>query len=146
MRMATDSGGIDPLQRLGHELTRPAFNLWAGARRLKADERVREIEIALPFRPEFSHSATTPLFHGGVISALVDMAAYAAIAVWQQAATPTISLHVEYFSPAPPPELRAKEILRRLGQSVSFADVEVMAGDKIVALGRGIFSVRGARQ
>jgi uncharacterized protein (TIGR00369 family) len=135
----------DPLRRLGDVLTRPPFNLWTGARAISANAQAREIEIALPFRPEFSYGAETPVFHGGVISALVDMAGYASVAVWRKGTNPTISLQVEYLVPAQFPELRARGILRRLGQSLAFSDVEVTGGDKVVALGRGIFSVQGER-
>ena len=133
-------------ERLTNELQRPPFNSWIGARAVRADAQAREIEIMLPFRPEFSHHPAAPMFHGGIISALIDIAGYAAVAVCHGAPAPTISLNVQYLSPASAPELHARGILRSLGRSIAVADVEITAGRKAVALGRGTFHVGGGRE
>jgi uncharacterized protein (TIGR00369 family) len=135
---------IEPLKRLNIELERPPFNVWIGARAIKADPQAQEIQIVLPFRQEFSHHPTIPLFHGGIVSALIDIAGHAAVAVWHRAPTPTISLHIEFLSPAQAPELHARGFLRRLGRSLAFSDIEVTdAAARKVALGRGVFKIRG---
>jgi uncharacterized protein (TIGR00369 family) len=136
---------MEPLRRLNIELERPPFNAWLGVRAVKADAQTQEIQIVLPFRPEFSHHPTTHVFHGGIVSALIDIAGHAAVAVWHGAPAPTVSLHIEYLAPAQGPELSARGILRRLGRSLAFSDVEVTASDKKVALGRGIFHCKRSK-
>jgi uncharacterized protein (TIGR00369 family) len=133
-------------ERLRMELERPPFNRWIAGIPLGADIDTRETKIALRYRPEFSHHPSAPIFHGGILAALIDIAAHATVAVWHGAPTPTISLHVEYLSPATGDELCARGILRRLGRTISRADVEVTAGGRLVALGRGTFSTREGRE
>ena len=130
----------DALLLLKRELERPPFNAWMAPVALAADPVAREVLIALPYRSEFSHDPDHAVYHGGVLATLVDVAGHAAVAVWHGSPTPTISLQIEYLAPALGGELRARGILRKLGRSISRADVEVSAGGKLVALGRGVFS------
>lgn len=130
----------DLFQRLREEMTRPPFNRFVVATPVAVDAEKREIEIALPFRPEFSGDPTTPFFHGGMVATLIDIAGHAAVAVWHGGQAPTINLQIDYLAPAIGTELRARGILRRLGRSISRADVEVTAAGKLVAIGRGTFS------
>jgi len=128
------------LERLGEELRRPPFNRWVQARPVEVDTAKREITIAVPYRPELSYDPGRPIFHGGVIATVADIAGYAVVAVWHGGSTPTISLQIDYLAPAEGAELQARAILRKLGRSVSRADIEVMTGNRLVALGRGMFS------
>lgn len=127
------------IDRLRHELERPPFNRWLGAVALAADEEKHEIVVALRYRPELGYDPDEPIFHGGVLAALIDVAGYAAVAVWHGGATPTASLQVEYLAPAAGGEIRARGILRRLGRTLSRADVELTVNGTLVALGRGAF-------
>lgn len=130
----------DPFQRLQHELVRPPFNEWLGTTAISVSAEARSVEVGLTFRPEFSHHPSEQYFHGGVLSALVDIVGHAAVAVWHGAPTPTIHLSVDYLKPARGDRLVAKGFLRRLGRSISRSDVEIYDGDQLVALGRGIFN------
>ena len=107
---------------------------------MSVDVERREIEISVTYRPELSHNSDAGFFHGGVIAAVVDITGYAAVAIWQDIATPTIALHVEYLRPARGDELRARGILRRMGRAVARVDVEVSAAGSLVALGRASYS------
>lgn len=121
-------------------MERPPFHSWLRPIPLSADEERREIAISLRYRPEFSHHPIESIFHGGVLAALVDLAGHAAVAVWHGPPTPTISLQIDYLRPVVGDDIEARGILRRLGRSISRADVEITAGGKLVALGRGTYS------
>jgi uncharacterized protein (TIGR00369 family) len=132
--------GQGSLDRLIGELARPPFHGWLKPTAVSVDVERREIEISVTYRPELSHDSDAGFFHGGVVAAVVDITGYAAVAIWQDIATPTMALHVEYLRPARGDELRARGILRRMGRAVARVDVEVSAAGSLVALGRASYS------
>src|SRR5262245_14843152 len=105
-----------PLERLQKEMDRPPFNNWLAPLALVADEAAREVIVSLRYRPEFSYHPTEAIFHGGVLAALIDIAGYAAVAVWHGRPTPTVNLQIEYLAPAKGDVIEARGILRRLGR------------------------------
>lgn len=131
------------LDRLREEMTRPPFNTWLGPVAIEADEAERRIVIELPFRPEFSHRAGETVFHGGVIAAMADIAGHAAVAVFHGAVTPTVSLQTDFLAPAIGTRLHAVGRLRKLGQTLARADIDLLVGDRLVAIARGTFSTKG---
>jgi uncharacterized protein (TIGR00369 family) len=143
--MSSETGKA-ALQRLIAELARPPFHGWLKPTAKSVNVERREIEIAVAYRPELSHDSHRGIFHGGVIAALVDIAGYTAVAIWQDAATPTMALHIEYLRPAVGHELCARGILRRMGRSVARVDVEISAAATLVALGRASYSTAGGQQ
>jgi len=144
--MAADPPGdaaAAALERLREEMRRPPFNGWLAVEAVAADPVRREVTLALTLRPEMCHDADGKLAHGGIVASLIDVAGYAAVAIWQDGPTPTIALQVDYLAPATGPVLRAEGRLRKRGRSIGRADVEVFSGDRLVALGRGSFSTGG---
>ena len=142
--MSDPSPSRAPLELLRDQLQTPAHNRWMGATAVAADSDRKTIEVALAFRPEFGIHPDDKLFHGGIIASLIDITGHASVAVWLGGGvTPTISLQIDYLAPAPAPELRATGILRKSGRMIACADIELRAGDKLVALGRGRFSTAG---
>lgn len=139
-----DAATRELMDRLLEEITRPPYNEHLGLNAVSVDSERRSVVIALPYRPEFSHHRSRAVFHGGVIAALIDIAGHAAVAVWHGKPAPTISLNIEYLAGAENADLKATASLRKLGRSISCADIEVTAGNKVVALGRGLFSTRPA--
>ena len=133
------------MEQLRRQLQDPPFNRWLSPVAVNVDEAARELVVSLPFRPEFSYHPERSVFHGGVIASLVDLTAYAAVAIWHGGATPTITLQIDYLAPAIGHELVARGLLRKLGRSISRADVEVALDGKLVALGRGTFSTGETR-
>lgn len=128
--------------RLQEELDRPPFNRWLAAVPVAVDSEKRTIEIRLPYRPEFSHHPAQNVFHGGVLSALADVAGHAAVAVFHGSPTPTITLQIDYLAPAMGDAVLARGLLRKLGRNLSRADVELRCGEKLVAIARGSFSTQ----
>lgn len=142
--MSATSASRDPLELLREQLRAPAHNRWMNARALAADSDRMTIEVALAYRPEFGMHPHDDLFHGGIIASLIDITGHASVAVWLGGGvTPTIGLQIDYLAPAPGPELHATGILRRSGRTMACSDIELRAGGKLVALGRGRFSTAG---
>ncbi len=132
----------DLLARLQEELTRPAFNRWLAAVALNVDAQEQTVEVVLPCRPEFSYRLEKMMVHGGILAALADMTLHACVAVFHGAPTPTIALQIDYLAPAMGETVVARGILRKLGRSISRADVELRSDQKLVAIGRGSFSTQ----
>jgi uncharacterized protein (TIGR00369 family) len=133
--------GLEPMERLRREIARAPLHdfLRVEAEAVAADGAV---SVRLPFRPEFRRARDVDDYHGGILAALIDLTAHAAVAVRSGGMAPTIDLRVDYLRGAPAVTLRATGRLLRLGRSIARADVEVWAGDeRLVAVGRGTFQI-----
>ena len=104
------------------------------------------IEMHLPFADHLS--AHNGIFHGGVISALIDTAGCGAVAAGHDfnlgSRITTISLAVQYFSVAPGEGALAKARCTRRGRQVNFADVTVYSDVTEKPLAQGLVSVNAA--
>jgi len=129
------------MDQLDEELRRPPFNAWLGLRAVSAEDG--RVEIAMPFKPELAGGTDPDFVHGGILASLADIAGHAVAAISLGQPAPTIALSVEYLRAAPAMELVATAMLRRLGRSMVRVDVEIHAGSRLVALGRGSFSNPG---
>jgi uncharacterized protein (TIGR00369 family) len=90
-----------------------------------------------------SRSAQQPYFHGGVLAALADVAAHAAIAVRVGHPVPTVDLRMDYLRPAPLGELMAEATPLQVGRSIGRADVRISTVGEaavLVAVARATFS------
>jgi uncharacterized protein (TIGR00369 family) len=100
-----------------------------------------EIVIRLPFRDEFLREDGSDWLHGGVMSALVDIAGDYAIVTRLGAGVPTIDLRVDWLRPARRGDLLATGRVVKLGRTVGVADVEVRdEAGTLVAVGRGTYA------
>lgn len=81
------------------------------------------VEIALPYTDELS--AHAGIFHGGVVGALLDTTATAAVIAGHDfnrgSRLTTISMSVQYLSVAPGEDLVCEGVCLRRGRSVNFA-------------------------
>ena len=99
------------------------------------------VEIRLPFREEFLRNDGSDWLHGGVVSALADIAGDYAVITETAAGVPTIDMRVDYLRPARRGDLLAVGRTVRVGRTVSVADVEVRdSGGTLVALGRAVYA------
>lgn len=128
------------LQRLEYYLAQPRYNTWLGVRAVSVDDKLQEVTTAFTARPEMSIVSDQLVVHGGILAGLVDVVGHAAVAVWQGAVTPTISLQVDYVAPAAGVEFIIRGRLRRLGRHLGRADVEIYCDQRLVVLGRGTFN------
>jgi uncharacterized protein (TIGR00369 family) len=100
-----------------------------------------EVEVRLPFREELRRQAGLEMLHGGVISALADIAGDFAIATVVGGGVPTIDLRLDYLRPARPGALVARARAVKVGRTVAVADVEIFdEDDRLVAIGRAAYS------
>ena len=101
-------------------------------------------------RPEFVGDPRRGSIHGGVLSALVDTAAGAA--AWStleplEDAVSTVDLRIDYLEPATVgADLRAEAQVRRKGNRVCHASVDITQGGTLIATGTGVYNIyRGLR-
>lgn len=128
------------LARLEEELRRPAFHAFLRPESKDIDVSSGTLTICMAYRPEFGMDPEADIYHGGVISSLIDLACHAAVAVQLGHRTPTIDLRVDFLRPVPGVDLLARAWPVRIGRRISRADVEIYAEGRIVAMGRGTFS------
>jgi uncharacterized protein (TIGR00369 family) len=97
--------------------------------------------MRLPWRDELGRADDSDWYHGGVISALIDIAGDYAVASKLGRGVPTIDLRVDYLRPARRGELRAIARAVKVGRSIGVADVELRdAKGAVVAIGRCAYS------
>lgn len=133
---------VAALARLRQEMADPPFHDFLRPQAVDiADDGT--ITVCLPFRPEFRRRGDSPFIHGGVIAALADLTAHAAVAVQVQRMVPTIDLRIDYLRAAPEGDLTATGRILIVGRSIGRADVEIAGtSGKILAVARGTFSTR----
>ncbi len=80
-------------------------------------------------------------YHGGVISALADIAgAFAVLTAAGKESGATIDLRIDYLKPARAGDLNAIGRVVKIGRRICRADMEVRdASSDLVAIGRGTF-------
>ncbi len=89
--------GMTALERLQFELNHPPFHSFLKPEAVAADSERGTVEILLRQRYEFQRVPDKPEYHGGVIAALIDMTAHAAVAVKIGRMAPTIDLRIDYM-------------------------------------------------
>ena len=107
-----------------------------GFRVVSIDTRTGSFSMAAPTSGNAERSDGAGQAHGGAIATLIDSTATYACCIMQGRAVPTINLRVDYLRPAGGEEMMATAIVRRAGRTVSVVDVDVIAGGKLVAIGR----------
>jgi uncharacterized protein (TIGR00369 family) len=124
------------------EVHHSPFHRLLGLEMVRAEDGV--VEMRLPWRDELGRDDGSDWFHGGVISALIDIAGDYAIASKLGRGVPTIDLRVDYLRPARRGDLRALARAVKVGRTVGVADVELRdAKDAVVAIGRCAYSTAG---
>ena len=108
--------------------------------KLEKSEKGR-VELRLPFRDEFLRADGSDWLHGGVVSALIDIAGDYAVITETEVGVPTIDMRVDYLRPARRGDLLASARTLRVGRTVSVADVEVRDSQgTLVAVGRAVYA------
>ena len=99
--------------------------------------------VKLPFDPGLVGNPDLGAVHGGVVSALVDLAGAAVFVGGREAFTPTIDLRVDYLRHAEPADLTAEAEVVRRGGSVGVADVLVRTEGERCASATGVYKLSG---
>ena len=114
------------------------FNAWMGLHLVSLDED--GLTIGLKWREEMISNPNARVTHGGILRALIDVAADFAIAAKVGMPVPTVDLRVDYHRAAQPGDLTAIGRVVRLGGTNSVAEAQVFGAEsKLIASGRGVY-------
>ena len=126
---------LDEVQRL---ITRGPYHQWLGLKVLTLGEDA--IELRATWREEWMANPERRHTHGGILAALIDLAADNALVSRLGHAVPTIDMRVDYHRAAMPGDLVAKGRVVKFGSKFSVCEAHVFDGDgKLVASGRGTY-------
>ncbi|HUF79577.1 MAG TPA: PaaI family thioesterase [Burkholderiales bacterium] len=127
--------GIEKLQEL---ISRGPFNQWLNFTVVKAG--AEGVELKAAWREEWVVNVERRYTHGGILAAIVDVAADYAIAAQLGRPVPTIDIRVDYHKAAKPGDLTAKARVVRMGSQYSTAEAQLYDKDgALVASGRGTY-------
>jgi uncharacterized protein (TIGR00369 family) len=120
------------------KLTRGPFHQWLGIRVIAVGEGTIELKAA--WREEWVVNPERRYTHGGILAALVDLAADWALVSRTGRGVPTVDMRVDYHRAAMPGDLTAKGSVVRFGGQFSVAEAQVFDADgKLCASGRGVY-------
>jgi uncharacterized protein (TIGR00369 family) len=142
LRPADDRGrpgatGIGPEVKL--EVQHSPFHRLIGLELTRAADG--EVEMRLPWQEAFRREEGSDWYHGGILSALIDIAGDYAIASKLGRWVATIDLRVDYLRPAKEGALVAVARAVKVGKTVGVADVELRdRRGAVVAIGRCAYS------
>lgn len=126
------------LEKLQQLITRGPFNQWLNFTILQMNES--GIELKATWREEWVVNPDRRYTHGGILAAIIDVAADYAIAAQLGRPVPTIDIRVDYHKAAMPGDLTAKAKIVRSGSQYSTAEAYVYDKDgALVASGRGTY-------
>ena len=119
-------------------VTRAPFHQWLGLKVVAVGEG--EIEIRATWREEWIVNPDRRYTHGGILAALVDLAADWALGAQLGRGLPTIDMRVDYHRVALPGDLVCKGRIVRQGSQFSVAEAEIYDLEgKLCASGRGVY-------
>ena len=119
-------------------IARGAFHQWLGLQVLAVSDD--GIEIKAKWREELVVNPDRGYTHGGILAALVDLAADWALVKKTGRGVPTIDMRVDYHAPAMPGDLYVKGRVVRAGGQFSTAEAHVYdETGKLLASGRGTY-------
>lgn len=115
-----------------------------------ADAKPGWVRLRLPVRDGLRNAPGAPL-HGGVMSALVDMAVGGALATLREAAAggvdqTTLDLNVSFLAAARTDEVFAEGRIVKHGRTIAFGEATVTdAAGQVVAVGRATYMILAPR-
>jgi uncharacterized protein (TIGR00369 family) len=121
------------------DLTLSPYQRFLGLKLVRYEDGL--VEICMPFREELLREDGSDWLHGGVVSALIDIAGDYAVHSRTGGDVPTVDLRIDYLRPAKRSSLTAIGRTAKVGRSFSVADVEVKDEEgRLVAIGRGLYA------
>ncbi|MCA1813101.1 MAG: PaaI family thioesterase [Halobacteriales archaeon] len=145
MALPREMPNLDALIRV------PPFHTWLGLTLLEAS--AEHAVVRVPYKDELIGNPLIPAVHGGITSALVDLAGGAVTFAALGIPTPTIDMRVDFLRPAMAgQDLVAAARAVNIGSTIAYVNVEVFnvpmgaswphAGAKLVATGRCVYSTK----
>ena len=131
----SDEMTVDKVQAL---ITRGPYHQWLGLKVVAVHDD--GIELSATWREEWVVNPDRRYTHGGILAALVDLAADWAMVKKTGRGVPTIDLRVDYHAVALPGDLTIKCKVVRMGSQFSTAEASILdAQGKLLASGRGTY-------
>jgi uncharacterized protein (TIGR00369 family) len=126
------------LQQIQALVTRAPFHQWLGLSVVAVSDD--GIELTAKWREEWVVNAERGITHGGILAALIDLAADWAMVRQTGRGVPTIDLRVDYHRPATAGDLTIRGKVVRAGSQFATAEAQILDRDgKLVASGRGTY-------
>ena len=126
------------LEQVQALITRAPFHQWLGLTVVAVGDDT--IEIKAKWREEWVVNPERRYTHGGILAALIDLAADFAMIRQTGRGVPTIDMRVDYHRAAMPGDLTARGKVVRFGGQFSTAEAEIIDADgKLIATGRGTY-------
>jgi len=126
------------VQSVQEMLLRAPYHRWLGLSVLALDEH--GIDIKATWREEWVVNVDRRYTHGGILAALVDLAADWALVKRTGRGVPTVDLRVDYHAAAMPGDLIAKGRVIKAGGTISTAEAHIYdLENKLLASGRGTY-------
>lgn len=123
---------------------RSPYNAWLGVRVTAVSATGAEFEI--PWRDEFVGSPVAGTVHGGVLAAVIDMAAGLGMMAVVGRPAPTIDMRVDFHRALTGGAMRARGTVLRAGNAITSAEAYVYDEvGALVASGRCVFFTAQAR-
>jgi uncharacterized protein (TIGR00369 family) len=133
--MSEEAISVEKLQEV---ITRGPFNRWLGFTVLNSD--AEGVEVRAAWREEWVVNPERRYTHGGILAAIIDVAADYAIAARLGRPVPTVDIRVDYHKAAMPGDLVARARVVRMGSQYSTAEAYLYDLDgALVASGRGTY-------
>jgi uncharacterized protein (TIGR00369 family) len=126
------------IERAQEMIDRGAYHRWLGINVMALHDD--GIELTAKWREEWVVNPERRYTHGGVLAALIDLAADWAMVKKTGRGVPTIDMRVDYHSPALPGDLTLRGKIVRMGGQFSVAEAQIFdVQGKLLASGRGTY-------
>jgi len=133
---------VEQIQAL---VTRAPFHQWLGLVVLAVGDD--SIELRATWREEWVVNVERRFTHGGILAALIDLAADWALVKRTGRGVPTIDMRVDYHRPAMPGDLICRGKVIRSGAQFATAAAEIFDLDgRLIASGRGTYLTASPKQ
>ena len=125
-------------QKVQELITRAPYHQWLGLEVIAVHPD--GIELKATWREEWVVNPERRYTHGGVLAALIDLAADYALISRTGRGVPTIDMRVDYHSPAMPGDLTLRGNVVKWGSQFSVAEAQIFDEQgKLLASGRGTY-------
>ncbi|MFL5091586.1 MAG: PaaI family thioesterase [Xanthobacteraceae bacterium] len=126
------------VERVQEVVTRGPYHQWLGLKVMAVHDD--GIELTATWREEWVVNPERRYTHGGVIAALIDLAADWALIRRVGRGVPTIDLRVDYHNAALPGDLTARGRIVKFGSQFATCEAHVFDQQgKLLASGRGTY-------
>ncbi len=125
-------------EALEARLLRAPYHRWLGLKAVSVEED--GITLRATWREEWVVNPDRRYTHGGILAALVDLAADWAIGARLGRGVPTVDMRVDYHRVAMPGDLICRGTVVRMGSQFSVAEARILdLEDRLLASGRGVY-------